>query len=43
MIILLILLMTIFLILGLFLYCCIRLITKIEELEVKDEKRENKN
>ena len=43
MIILLILLMTIFLILGLFLYCCIRLITKIEELEVKDEKRENKD
>ena len=32
-----------FLILVLFLYCCIRLITKIEELEVKDEKRENKN
>lgn len=43
MIILIILLITIFLILTLFLYCCIRLISKIEELEVKDEKRENKN
>ena len=43
MIILIILFITIFLILVLFLYCCLRLITKIEELEVKDEKRENKN
>ena len=43
MIILIILLLTIFLILVLFLYCCLRLITKIEDLEVKDEKRENKN
>lgn len=43
MIIILILLLTIFLILGLFLYCSIRLITKIEELEVKDEKREDKD
>lgn len=43
MLILIILILTIFLILGLFLYCCVRLITKIEELEVKDEKREDKN
>lgn len=43
MIILIILILTIFLILVLFLYCCLRLITKIEELEVKDEKREDKN
>ena len=43
MIILIILILTIFLILVLFLYCCLRLITKIEELEVKDEKRENKD
>lgn len=43
MIILIILILTIFLILVLFLYCCLRLITKIEEIEVKDEKRENKN
>ena len=39
---LIILLLTIFLILVLFLYCCLRLVTKIEELEVKDEKREDK-
>lgn len=43
MIILIMLLLTIFLILVLFLYCCVRLISKIEELEVKDEKREDKN
>jgi hypothetical protein len=43
MLILIILILTIFLILGLFLYCCVRLITKIEELEVKDEKREDKD
>lgn len=43
MLILIILILTIFLILVLFLYCCLRLITKIEELEVKDEKREDKN
>lgn len=43
MLILIILILTIFLILGLFLYCCVRLISKIEELEVKDEKREDKD
>lgn len=43
MIILIMILLTIFLILALFLYCCLRLVTKIEELEVKDEKRKDKN
>ena len=44
MIIILILLLTIFLILGLFLICCVKLLGRIEELdEVKDEKREDKD